>query len=193
MKNFFTSESVTQGHPDKVCDSVADAVLDEFLKGDSDSRVACEVVATTDYMLVTGEITSKAKVDVQSVARKVISDIGYNDKKAGFSADTVRIDVRLNSQSADIALGVDNSFETKEAGGEDVYDKTGAGDLTLMFGYACRETEELMPLPVMLAHKMCKKLEEVRKSGELSYLRPDGKGHYGGNEYGRLFRGVADQ
>ena len=128
MKNFFTSESVTQGHPDKVCDSVADAVLDEFLKGDSDSRVACEVVATTDYMLVTGEITSKAKVDVQSVARKVISDIGYNDKKAGFSADTVRIDVRLNSQSADIALGVDNSFETKEAGGEDVYDKTGAGD-----------------------------------------------------------------
>ena len=176
MKNFFTSESVTQGHPDKVCDSVADALLDEFLKGDSDSRVACEVVATTDYMLVTGEITSKAKVDVRSVARKVISDIGYNDEKAGFSANTVRIDVRLNSQSADIALGVDNSLETKEVGGADVYDKTGAGDQGLMFGYACRETEELMPLPVMLAHKMCKKLEEVRKSGELSYLRPDGKG-----------------
>jgi len=180
MKNYFTSESVTKGHPDKVCDSVADAILDEYLKGDPDSRVACEVVASTDYMLITGEITSKATVNVEAVARKVISEIGYNDAATGFSASGAEIDVRLKAQSADIALGVDNSVEAKEeladTGREDELDKTGAGDQGMMFGYACRETEELMPLPVMLAHKMCKKLEEARTSGRLPYLRPDGKG-----------------
>ena len=180
MKNYFTSESVTKGHPDKVCDSVADAILDEYLKGDPDSRVACEVVASTDYMLITGEITSKATVNAEKIARKVISEIGYNDAAAGFSASGAEIDVRLKAQSADIALGVDNSVEAKEelagTGREDELDKTGAGDQGMMFGYACRETEELMPLPVTLAHKMCKKLEEARTSGRLSYLRPDGKG-----------------
>lgn len=180
MKNYFTSESVTKGHPDKVCDSVADAILDEYLKGDPDSRVACEVVASTDYMLITGEITSKATVNAEKIARKVISEIGYNDAAAGFSASGAEIDVRLKSQSADIALGVDNSVEAKEeladTGREDELDKTGAGDQGMMFGYACRETEELMPLPVTLAHKMCKKLEEARTSGRLPYLRPDGKG-----------------
>lgn len=180
MKNYFTSESVTKGHPDKVCDSVADAILDEYLKGDPDSRVACEVVASTDYMLITGEITSKATVNAEKIARKVISEIGYNDAAAGFSASGTEIDVRLKAQSADIALGVDNSVEAKEelagTGREDELDKTGAGDQGMMFGYACRETEELMPLPVTLAHKMCKKLEEARTSGRLPYLRPDGKG-----------------
>lgn len=180
MKNYFTSESVTKGHPDKVCDSVADAILDEYLKGDPDSRVACEVVASTDYMLITGEITSKATVNAEKIARKVISEIGYNDAAAGFSASGAEIDVRLKAQSADIALGVDNSIEAKEelagTGREDELDKTGAGDQGMMFGYACRETEELMPLPVTLAHKMCKKLEEARTSGRLPYLRPDGKG-----------------
>lgn len=180
MKNYFTSESVTKGHPDKVCDSVADAILDEYLKGDPDSRVACEVVASTDYMLITGEITSKTTVNAEKIARKVISEIGYNDAAAGFSASGAEIDVRLKAQSADIALGVDNSVEAKEeladTGREDELDKTGAGDQGMMFGYACRETEELMPLPVTLAHKMCKKLEEARTSGSLPYLRPDGKG-----------------
>lgn len=173
MRNFFTSESVTSGHPDKVCDLVADAILDEFLKGDSLSRVACEVCASTDYMLIMGEITSSASVDVAAVAKKVIREIGYVDGDCGFSADSVKIDVKINRQSADIALGVDNSAESDSG---DIFDKTGAGDQGLMFGYACRETEELMPLPVMLAHKMCAKLEQVRKQGVLGYLRPDGKG-----------------
>ena len=180
MKNYFTSESVTQGHPDKVCDSVADAILDEYLKGDPNSRVACEVVATTDYMFITGEITSKTTVDIENVARRVIKEIGYVDENLGFSYKTAKIDVQIKKQSADIALGVDNSVEAKEElaefGKEEKFDKIGAGDQGLMFGYAVRETKELMPLPIMLSHKMCKKLEDVRKSGELSYLRPDGKG-----------------
>ncbi len=175
MRNFFTSESVTSGHPDKVCDCVSDAVLDCYLAGDANSRVACEVCATTNYMLVMGEITSNAKVDVEKVARSVINEIGYVDESTGFSADTVKIDVRLNRQSPDIALGVDNSAEDKSGTG-DKYDKNGAGDQGLMFGYACKETVELMPLPIMLAHKLCKKLEDVRKTGVLPYLRPDGKG-----------------
>lgn len=173
MRHFFTSESVTSGHPDKVCDQVADAILDAYLKEDPQSRVACEVCASSDYLMIFGEITSKAKVDVKAVAKKVIEDIGYTEKGIGFSAAKVKIVVKLNRQSADIALGVDNSAES--VSGDD-YDKTGAGDQGLMFGYACKETEELMPLPIILSHKMCKKLEDVRKSGKLSYLRPDGKG-----------------
>ncbi len=174
MKNYFTSESVTVGHPDKVCDNISDAVLDAILEKDPMARVACECSATTDLLLVMGEITSTANVDVEKIARGVIKDIGYTDANTGFSADTVKIIVKLDRQSPDIALGVDNSKEAKDGG--DLFDKIGAGDQGIMFGYACRETEEYMPLPIMLSHKMCEKLEQVRKSGELSYLRPDGKG-----------------
>ena len=175
MRNFFTSESVTAGHPDKVCDQIADAVLDEFLKGDENSRVACECCASTDFLVIMGEITSRTNVNVEAVAREVIKDIGYTDEGIGFSFDKVEIVKKINRQSPDIALGVDNSAENK-SGETDEKFKTGAGDQGMMFGYACRETEELMPLPIVLAHKMCEKLEEVRKSGELKYLRPDGKG-----------------
>ncbi len=175
MKKFFTSESVTSGHPDKVCDQISDAVLDELLRQDENSRVACECIATTDFVLVMGEITSSAKIDVEKIVKDVVADIGYNEKGVGFSSEDLTVVQKINKQSADIALGVDNSIEAKD-GDKDKYDKIGAGDQGIMFGYACRETEEFMPMPLMLAHKMCKKLEEVRKSGELDYLRPDGKG-----------------
>lgn len=177
MKDFFTSESVTCGHPDKVCDMISDAVLDAYLSQDPSSRVACECSVCTDFLLVMGEITSTAKVDVESIARKVIAEIGYTEEGTGFNADTCKIIVKLNSQSPDIALGVDNSMEFKGCDNScDRYDKIGAGDQGIMFGYACKETDEYMPLPIMLAHKLCAKLEEVRKNGELNYLRPDGKG-----------------
>ena len=175
MRNFFTSESVSAGHPDKVCDIISDSILDAILSVDSDARVACECSVTTDFLLIMGEITTTAKIDVEAIARKAIKEIGYVDKKTGFSFDSVKIDVRLNKQSPDIALGVDNSIEAKSQS-DDKFDRIGAGDQGIMFGYASKETEELMPLPIMLSHKMCAKLEEVRKSGELSYLRPDGKG-----------------
>ncbi len=174
MKNYFTSESVTSGHPDKVCDNISDAVLDAVLSQDCNSRVACECSVTTDFLLVMGEITTNAKIDVEKIAKEVISEIGYNDKNTGFSAENVNVVVKLNKQSADIALGVDNSKEAKAGG--DAFDKIGAGDQGLMFGYACKETKEYMPLPIILAHRLCEKLESVRKQGLVDYLRPDGKG-----------------
>ena len=174
MKKFFTSESVTKGHPDKVCDNISDAILDAFLSGDKNSRVACECMATKNFLAVSGEITSNATVDVEKIAREVVKEIGYTEKGTGFDAETVEICVKLNKQSADIALGVDNSAEVKD-GAVDKYDKLGAGDQGLMFGYATKETAELMPLAIVLSHKLVKKLEEVRLNGSLDYLRPDGK------------------
>lgn len=174
MKEFFTSESVTSGHPDKVCDRISDAVLDAYLKEDPSSRVACECCVTQGFLLVMGEVTSKAVVDVKEIAKKVIKETGYDYNGSTFSSDNVEIVVKLNRQSPDIAMGVDCSLESKNGG--DNIDKIGAGDQGLMFGYATKETEEFMPLPIVLAHKLCKKLEDVRKTGELSYLRPDGKG-----------------
>ena len=175
MKKFFTSESVTAGHPDKICDRVSDAILDAYLRLDRNSRVACECCATENFMLIMGEITSSAKVDVEKIAREVIKKTGYNSDELGFNAETVQIICKINRQSSDIALGVDNSVETK-AGNSDEYDKIGAGDQGLMFGYATKETEEYMPLALTLSHKLCAKLQEVREDGALPYLRPDGKG-----------------
>lgn len=171
MKRFFTSESVTEGHPDKVCDNIADAILDELLKEDPQTRAAVECCAAYNTLFLTGEVTSRAHVDYEQVARRVIREIGYD--AGDFAYDKCRVITLIHGQSPDIALGVDASAEMK-AGGEG-YDAIGAGDQGMMFGYACRETEELMPLPIVLAHRLAARLTHARKSGELTYLRPDGK------------------
>lgn len=174
MKKLLTSESVTQGHPDKVCDQISDSILDAYLAQDKNARVACEVMASPNLVFITGEISSTASVDVEAIARKTIDEIGYNKEEYGFTADEIKILVDINEQSADIALGVDNSLEIKEES-SDPYDQIGAGDQGIVFGYACNETEEYMPMPIVLSHKLAKKLAGLREDNTIDYLRPDGK------------------
>lgn len=170
-KQFFTSESVTEGHPDKICDQISDAVLDAILVQDPDARVACETCCTTGMVMIMGEISTSCYVDIPSIARNVVLEIGYDRAKYGFDGTTCSVLTSIDEQSKDIALGVDHSLETKEGGEEN----NGAGDQGMMFGYACDETPEYMPMPISLAHRLSRRLTEVRKDGTLDYLRPDGK------------------
>jgi len=174
-RTFFTSESVTEGHPDKVCDQISDAVLDAILKEDPKARVACETATTTGMIFVFGEITTSTYVDVQKVVRQTLKEIGYTHSDHGFDCSTCGVVVAIKEQSPDIAGGVDEAFEVREGSKADPFETTGAGDQGMMIGYACNETDELMPMPIMLAHKISRRLAEARKSGEIPYIFPDGK------------------